>query len=136
MNKILKLLLVIALTINVFVGFNCVNANVEIEDKNIMVANGFNIGTEFDPNLVPDVNRITDLDNSMGKIWGTFILIVRILAISSIVITGLVYMFNSADTRADIKRNMMPLIIGAVIVYASSYLINFIVNVSTNIGIK
>ena len=51
-----------------------------------------------------DSNGVTNVNNSVNKVWGTVILIVQILAFAAIVFAGLRYMFTSADQKADIKR--------------------------------
>lgn len=72
-------------------------------------------------------NGIDEVENAAGKIWATIVTIVQILAIAAVVFAGLRYMFASADAKADIKRSMGILAVGAILVFASTTVISFIV---------
>lgn len=85
-------------------------------------------GTGFDPNLV---NSNTSVDYGLRtpieKIWGTVLNILRIAAVMAIIISGVRYMFASADNRADIKRNLMYLVMGSILVFGTTFIVEFIV---------
>lgn len=70
------------------------------------------------------------LNNTARNIWGSLTLILQILAVAAIVFAGVRYMFASADAKADIKKQMIILVIGAVLVFAASTIISIIVNVT------
>ena len=76
---------------------------------------------------------ISGIDTSVKTIWGTVTLIVQILAMAAVVFAGLRYMFASADQKADIKKGLGMLAIGAILVFATTTVINFIVNASKEI---
>lgn len=59
-------------------------------------------------------------------IWGTVVTVVQILAIAAIVIAGVRYMFASADSKADIKKQTVVLIAGAVLVFAAVPIATFV----------
>lgn len=80
------------------------------------------IGTTM-PNGEGSVTRV---DTSVKKIWSTVILIVQILAFAAVVFAGLRYMFTSADQKADIKKSMGILALGAALVFAASTVVGFI----------
>lgn len=65
-----------------------------------------------------------------GSIWSTISVIVQIAAIAAIVFAGVRYMFASADDKADIKKQTVILIVGAVLVFAAVPLANFIASVA------
>lgn len=67
------------------------------------------------------------------KVWGTIVAVVQILAIAAIVIAGVRYMFASADAKADIKKQTIILIVGAVLVFAAYPIATFISNAATQI---
>ena len=60
------------------------------------------------------------------NIWATVITIVRILAVAAVVFAGLRYMFASADQKADIKKSMGILAIGAVLVFGATFILTLI----------
>lgn len=88
------------------------------------------VSTDF-PTYNDASNTVTNLGSN---IWGTVVLVVRILAFAAIVFAGVRYMFASADQKADIKKGLVYLVLGAVLVFASTYLVNFIVNITKEIA--
>lgn len=79
-------------------------------------------------------NGSKTLNSTAKNIWSSVTLILQILAVAAIVFAGVRYMFASADAKADIKKQMVILIIGAVMVFAASTIINVIVNVTKEIA--
>ena len=71
---------------------------------------------------------IDDVTGLAQNIWGTVIVIVQILAVAAVVFAGLRYMFASADQKADIKKSMGILAVGAILVFAATTIIGFVVN--------
>lgn len=67
------------------------------------------------------------------NIWQTVVTIVQILAVAAIVFAGLRYMFASADQKADIKKSMGILAIGAVLVFGATLLIDLVFNATNSI---
>lgn len=89
-----------------------------------------NVSTSF-PNAGNPANSVSKLGEN---IWGTVILVVRILAFAAIVFAGVRYMFASAEQKADIKTGLVYLVLGAVLVFASTFLVNIIVNVTNQLN--
>lgn len=88
----------------------------------LMVGNVYGIAV-VDPATGTASPAVTTL---AGKVWGTVVAIVQILAIAAIVIAGVRYMFASADSKADIKKQTVILIVGAVLVFAAVPIAQFI----------
>lgn len=57
--------------------------------------------------------------NLTGNIWSTLAVVIQTLAIAAIVFAGVRYMFASADDKADIKKQTVILVVGAVLVFAA-----------------
>lgn len=74
------------------------------------------------------------MNTAVQKMWASVLLILQILAVAAIVFAGVRYMFASADEKADIKKQMIILVIGAVLVFAASTIISIIVNVTNDIA--
>ena len=87
------------------------------------------------PTTGPGGNASYDVSLAAGKVWATAINIVQILAVASVVFAGVRYMLASADQKADIKRSLGTLAIGAILVFCASTVIKFVVN-SANQVIK
>lgn len=80
-----------------------------------------------------EVNKITvnadknsDTIGTVSRVWGVILTILQIAAIAAVVFAGVRYMFASADSKADIKKQMIWLVIGAVLVFGASTVIGFI----------
>ncbi len=88
------------------------------------------IGNGFDYNNVPsNGNTPTNFKTVIDRVWGTASLILKIAAIGGVIFAGIRYMYSSADAKADLKKSLVPLIIGIVIVFAASTLVDFIVSI-------
>lgn len=83
---------------------------------------------------LPGGSPSTTISNLSGNIWQTVILIVQILAVAAIVFAGVRYMFASADQKADIKKSMIILVIGAVLVFGASTIISIIANTTAEVA--
>lgn len=75
-------------------------------------------------------NEITDVSNVAKNVWATVATIVQILAVAAVVFAGLRYMFASADQKADIKKSMGILVIGAILVFAATTILTFVANIA------
>ena len=69
-----------------------------------------------------------------SSIWNTVLILFQILAIAAIIIAGIRYMFASADSKADIKKQLVPLVVGAVLVFGATTIIQVIVNVTEDVA--
>lgn len=65
---------------------------------------------------------------SIGAVWGIILTVLQVAAIAAVVFAGVRYMFASADSKADIKKQMIWLVIGAVLVFGASTVIQLITN--------
>ena len=71
---------------------------------------------------------VEKIDTSVLKIWKTVVTILQIASVAAVIITGLKYMFASSEKKADIKSMSLGFIVGAVIVFGSSYVVSFVIN--------
>ena len=83
-------------------------------------------------NSLGNKSGITSVTNVAQNVWGTVVVIVQILAVAAVVFAGLRYMFASADQKADIKKSIGILAIGAVLVFAATTIIVFVVNAANS----
>ena len=84
-------------------------------------------------NAVSGGSASTNATNAVQGVWKTVLLILQILAVAAIVIAGVRYMFASADTKADIKTQTITLVVGAVLVFGASGIINMITSISNDL---
>ena len=75
-------------------------------------------------------NSITDASKG---VWNTVVTIVQILSVAAVVFAGLRYMFASADQKADIKKSMGILAIGAVLVFGATLILELISSATSEV---
>lgn len=78
-----------------------------------------------EPNQGNAIGAVTGL---ASDVWATVVTIVQILAVAAVVFAGLRYMFASADQKADIKKSMGILAVGAILVFAATTIVQFVVS--------
>lgn len=79
----------------------------------------------------------TEVDNITNNFLNTAINVVRIAGVSIalviIMVIGCKYMMSAPGDRADIKKNAIPFLIGAVVLFASSGILGIIADVAATI---
>lgn len=68
------------------------------------------------------------IDQVVNNVWGTVLTVLRVLAVAAIVYAGVKYMFASADSKADIKGGMVGLVVGAILVFGASIVVQLIMD--------
>lgn len=71
----------------------------------------------------------TNFQDISGSLWSTIVVIVQIVSIAGIIAVGLKYMLAPADKKADIKRDLTSLLIGLIMVFSLSSVMNFIAGI-------
>lgn len=99
--------------------------------SNFVFADNEPISTNF--SNISNGTASSSLSNTTKNIWSTVTLILQILAVAAIVFAGVRYMFASADAKADIKKQLVILVLGAVLVFAASTIIQVIVKVTNQV---
>ncbi len=87
------------------------------------------VGNGFDRTLIPSEDPPVAIMKPVYKIWNTIIVVIRIAAFAGIIFAGVRYLYASADQKADLKKSLVPLVIGMVFVFASTILLDFIVKI-------
>lgn len=73
------------------------------------------------------------LEDNVNNIWGTVLTVLRILAVAAIVFAGVKYMFASAESKADIKGGLLGLVVGAIMVFGASIVIDIIMTAAEQV---
>lgn len=90
-------------------------------------------GITYDKNVLSNANGASsDVETLVNNVWGTVALVVQVVAIACVVFAGLRYMFASADAKADIKKQTVILVIGAVLVFGATWIIQIIANATND----
>jgi len=75
----------------------------------------------------------TVLTNKVTGIWNTIATVVQILAVAAVVFAGVRYMFASADAKADIKKQTVILIVGAVLVFGATAILGLVAGTANDL---
>ena len=89
----------------------------------------FAIDVPTNDQLVGNQTGSNTVTEAAQNIWATVVTIVQILAFAAVVFAGLRYMFASADQKADIKKSLGILTVGAILVFAASTVVKFVVGI-------
>lgn len=84
----------------------------------------FAVSADFDN--INDGTASTQVSKLTNDVWASVVVVVRVLAVAAVVFAGLRYMFASADQKADIKKSMGILAIGAVLVFGATFVLELI----------
>lgn len=76
---------------------------------------------------------VTEIVSPVQKVYGSAVLIIRIIAFTIIIFTGVKYMFSAAEQRADTKQSLIHLMIGASIVFGATIIIDVLMEVAKSI---
>lgn len=89
--------------------------------------------SNFNSNMKVKANTGGKTVGMVNNVWGIILTILQVAAIAAIVFSGVRYMFASADSKADIKKQMVWLVVGAVLVFAASTVIKLITTVANDV---
>lgn len=79
-------------------------------------------------------DSVTTVDNMATQIWGTVTTIAQIAAFAAIIFAGIRYMFASADTKADIKKQLVIIVVGALLVFGASTIVKILMNILNDVS--
>jgi len=99
----------------------------------MVVTSVFAVSANNLQNVLQGGNTANTITDTARGIWKTVVTIVQILAVAAVVFAGLRYMFASADQKADIKKSMGVLVVGAVLVFGATLLLDFIAKVTDEV---
>ena len=94
-----------------------------------------------DPSSV--ISSITDGSHSadttkLQNLGGTVVSIIQvvgiIVAVVVIMVIGIKYMMGSAEEKAEYKKVMIPYVIGAVLIFAASTIVNVVYQISQGLS--
>lgn len=84
-------------------------------------------------NKAENSQGVGSIDNAVSSVWSTVLTVLQICAIAAIVFAGVKYMFAAADQKAEIKNGLVGLVVGAILVFAASTVVQFIIDASKEV---
>lgn len=74
--------------------------------------------------------EIGGLQDLGKKIVATVQTIGVVVAVVILLVLGIKYMMGSAEEKADYKKSMIPYIVGAILIFASTTIVNIVYNMA------
>lgn len=74
-----------------------------------------------------------DIQTLGGKILGILQTVGIVLSVIILVILGIKYMMGSAEEKAEYKKTMIPYLVGAVLIFAGTTIVNVVYQVVTGL---
>lgn len=81
------------------------------------------------------INDDSGVANLGGQIVGIIQVVGIVVAVVILLVLGIKYMTGSAQEKAEYKKTMIPYIIGAILIFAASTIVNVIFNLATSINV-
>ncbi|MBR1884010.1 MAG: hypothetical protein IJ809_03590 [Clostridia bacterium] len=88
---------------------------------------------DFAKEIIIGMATSNDFSTASNIIWGNVVVVVKALSLIGLAAVGLKYMFTNADTKADIKRQLFPVILGLVLIYCVTSVANTIIEAGKDI---
>ena len=90
-------------------------------------------------NVLDKVNQPVDVTTDSVENFGRAIVSVVkvigvIVAVIVLLVLGVKYMIGSAEERAEYKKTMVPYIVGAVLIFASTTLVGIVYDLATSLN--
>lgn len=83
----------------------------------------------WSPESQSTVSGASKLESIGNNIIGPIRIIGSIVSVVTLIILGIKYIFGSVEEKAEYKKTMMPYLIGAVMVFAITNLLNILVSI-------
>lgn len=84
------------------------------------------VGDGFHYGFIPHRTVSSTLKTPFDNIWATAIIVLQVASVAAVVISGVRYMFASSDQKADIKKGLTYIVIGAVLVFGATTIIGVV----------
>lgn len=75
----------------------------------------------------------TSIEAVGGTIYSNIMVIINVCCVLAVIIVGLKYMFTTPEMKGEVKKRLMPIVIGTLLVYSTSQIIGFITNVASGV---
>ena len=89
----------------------------------------YNIVSKFFIDMIADTTTVETITTS---IWGNVAEIVKYLSVLGLAAVGVRFMLSNAETKKDIKGQLLPVLIGLIMIYCVISFTEFIVNAASD----
>ncbi len=92
--------------------------------------------TDLYPDAGITVGGQTEIQNLGKQIVGLVQTVGVVIAVVILLVLGIKYMMGSAEEKADYKKSMIPYIVGAILIFASTTIVNIVYNLAIGLNAK
>lgn len=82
-------------------------------------------------NSSADTSKVVDLGKTVVTIMQTVGIVVAIVVL---LVLGIKYMMGSAEEKAEYKKTMIPYVVGAVLIFASTTIVNIVYQLANSLN--
>lgn len=137
MKKIRNIILIAIILMAVTINTSCyakIENEIKVDTSTQVSATNTTNTTASDLIINPDNYKPTEVKgedlgtgkSKVEKLIGTITTIGIIVSIASIMILGIKYMVGSIEERAEYKKTMLPVLIGMILLFGTSTILNII----------
>lgn len=131
MKKIISMLLILFI---IMIG-GCVNA-VE-ENEYFTINDKLVVGKKLDTNTY-EPSELTEKDyqkafDKASNIVSTITMVGIVISITMVSVLGIKYMIGSVEEKAEYKKTMIPMIIGAILLFTTSTIVSIIYQLTSQL---
>ena len=118
MKKQVKILSIALIVLTVLLAISNVVLATDIPGKIDQIAQG---------NSSADTTKVVNLGATIVTIMQTVGIVVAVVVL---LVLGIKYMMGSAEEKAEYKKTMIPYIVGAILIFASTTIVNVVYNIA------
>lgn len=118
MKKQVKVISIALIVLTVLLAISNVVLATDIPGKIDQIAQG---------NSSADTTKVVNLGATIVTIMQTVGIVVAVVIL---LILGIKYMIGSAEEKAEYKKTMIPYLVGAVLIFASTTIVNVVYNIA------
>ena len=90
--------------------------------------------TDLDYYRPSDTGMNSELKDKAGTVLGIIQTVGSVVSVIALAVIGIKYMLGSVEEKAEYKKTMMPYIIGAIMVFATSNIVSILYNLGKEIN--
>ena len=122
MKKQVKILSIALIVLTVLLAISNVVLATGIPGKIDQIAKG---------NDKADTSKVVNLGATIVTIMQTVGVVVAVVVL---LVLGIKYMMGSAEEKAEYKKTMIPYLVGAVLIFASTTIVNVVYNIANGVN--
>lgn len=122
MKKQVKIISVLLIVLTVLVALSNMVLATDIPGQIATISKG---------NAGADVSKVTNLGATIVTIMQTVGIVVAVVIL---LVLGIKYMMGSAEEKAEYKKTMIPYIVGAVLIFASTTIVNVVYQIANGLN--